>query len=173
MYNLYNLSAALLPAQGAYCVSTQPQGVGDKKGSGRAHRAVTAGERVDLRAHQLRVRLRQGPAAQQVGRWTTTGPTSSWTFFFFTIYGSLGACRRTITRSRPLHGTTTSTRRAFGALDQLPAAVLAQAATALSRSLSRGVFQVSVRLSRWIELACCVLRACLLGGRGRPRQAGV
>ena len=66
MYNLYNLSAALLPAQGAYCVSTQPQGVGDKKGSGRAHRAVTAGERVDLRAHQLRVRLRQGPAAQQV-----------------------------------------------------------------------------------------------------------
>jgi len=31
VYILYNLSAALPPAQGAYCVSTQPQGVGDKK----------------------------------------------------------------------------------------------------------------------------------------------
>jgi len=31
VYILYNLSAALPPAQGGYCVSTQPQGVGDKK----------------------------------------------------------------------------------------------------------------------------------------------
>ena len=29
MYILYNLSAALPPAQGVYCVSTQLQGVGD------------------------------------------------------------------------------------------------------------------------------------------------